>query len=101
MCWATSQVIVVVSSAIVTSTVIAVLISGSWFGGNSTSTTGPITRTTRPFACPSCCAIASSLPGPGERFRAADDLQDLCRDLVLSGPVGLAGQDLDELVRVV
>ena len=52
MCCATSQVIVVVSPPSVTSTVSAVLISGSSFGGNSTSTTGPITRTTRPFACP-------------------------------------------------
>ena len=51
MCWATSHVIVVVSPPSSTSTVSAVLISGSSFGGNSTSTTGPITRTTRPLAC--------------------------------------------------
>ena len=50
MCWATSQVIVVVSSPRLTSIWSAVLISGRSDGGNSTSTTGPMTRTTRPSA---------------------------------------------------
>src|SRR3954471_15461834 len=105
MCWATSHVIVVVSPPIVTSTVSALLISGSWLGGNSTSTTGPITRTTRPSACPFCSAIGLTLPsvarGRRQRFGAAHDLHDLGRDLVLTRAVGLPRQDLQQLVRVV
>jgi len=64
MCCATSHVIVVVSWSIVMSTVRAVLISGSWLGGNSTSTTGPITRTTRPCACSSSFWFASGIGHP-------------------------------------
>src|SRR5262245_7521042 len=111
MCWATSQVIVVVTSSIVTSTVSALLISGSSFGGNATSTTGPITRTTRPPACarsPAGSAMLVQPPGASvlgaggrQRFRPPDDLHDLGRDLVLPRAVRLSRQDLDELLRVV
>src|SRR3954468_4291013 len=105
MCCATSHVIVVVSPPMVTSTVSALLISGSWLGGNSTSTTGPITRTTRPSACPFCSAIGQTLPsvarGRRQRFGAAHDLHDLGRDLVLTRAVGLPRQDLQQLIRVV
>src|SRR6476646_11001664 len=101
MCCATSHVIVVVSPPIVTSTVNALLISGSWFGGNSTSTTGPITRTTRPSACPFCSAIGLALLSGRQRLGAAHDLHDLGRDLILTRPVGLARQNLQQIVRVV
>src|SRR4026209_1975362 len=102
MCWATSQVMVVVSPPIVMSIFSALLISGSWFGGNSTSTTGPITRSTRPSACPFVSAIRLPLQGRrGESLRAAHDLQDLGRDLILTRPVRLARQDLQQFVRVV
>src|SRR6266702_2010525 len=47
-CWATSQVMVLVSSPSVRSTVSAYWISGMSSGANSTSTTGPITRAIRP-----------------------------------------------------
>src|SRR5438132_2634068 len=103
MCWATSQVIVVVVPSRVTSVVIAVKISGSWPGGNSTSTTGPITRTTLPFACPFCSAIGPLLLSRclPECLGTADDLRDLRRDLRLALLVRDAAQHLDQLVRVV
>jgi hypothetical protein len=44
---------------------------------------------------------ASSFLGGGQRLGAADDLQDLRRDLVLTRPVRLPRQDLDQIVRVV
>ena len=68
MCWATSQVTVVVCSSNVMSTFSAVLISGSSPGGNSTSTTGPMTRTTRPFACP-----FSAIPHSPDTFSRASE----------------------------
>src|SRR3954454_15881821 len=49
-CWATSRVSVLPRSARVTSTVRALNRSGIASRGNSTSTTGPVTRTTRPAA---------------------------------------------------
>ena len=49
-CWATSRVSVLVPSARVTSTCSALKISGIASRGNSASTTGPMTRTTRPGA---------------------------------------------------
>src|SRR4051795_5350585 len=47
-CWATSRVSVLPRSARVTSTLSALNRSGIASRGNSTSTTGPVTRTTRP-----------------------------------------------------
>jgi hypothetical protein len=52
MCWATSQVMTVVSLSRVRSTVRALLMAGSSSGANSTSTTGPMIRTTRPVPPP-------------------------------------------------
>ena len=56
MCCATSQVTVCVSPSRATSIRSAVWISGSPSGGNSTSTTGPITRATRP-----CASVSSAM----------------------------------------
>src|SRR6266542_2704844 len=106
MCWATSHTIVVVSPSSVRWTSRAKLISGSSPGGKSTSTTGPMTLTTRPFACPLPFSSAISLTllftrGLSQCFSASDDLHDLGRDLRLAGLVGHPGQNLDELLRVV
>src|SRR5438874_4971886 len=106
-CSATSQVIDEVSPPSVRSTTRAVSISGIPSGGNSASITGPITRTTRPSGNAPLplplSAIRSSAPRRRllERFGSADDLHDLLGDLGLAGLVGLPGQDLDQLVRVV
>src|SRR5919106_3191083 len=119
MCWATSQVIVLVSSSRVRSTVRATYSSGSWSGENSTSTTGPITRTIRPFdrsfppplpvaSLLSSLAIALTTPPTNrslfrrrlQRLGAADDLADLGGDLALPGLVGHPGEDLDQVLRV-
>ena len=67
MCWATSQVMTRVSPSSRTSIRSAVWISGSSSGGNSTSTTGPITLATLPFASVSS-AISHS---PDARPRAS------------------------------
>ena len=48
ICWATSATIVIVSPSSSASISSAMLISGSAFIGNSTSTTGPAIATTRP-----------------------------------------------------
>jgi len=61
MCCSTSHVIVVVSPSSVRSTVRAVWISGSSAGGNYTSITGPITRTTRPSGCPFSSLLLSGI----------------------------------------
>src|SRR5918999_2075972 len=119
MCWATSHVIVLVSPSSVRSTVRATYSSGSWSGENSTSTTGPITRTIRPFdrSFPPSLRPASPLPSLAivlitpppsrsllgrrlQRLGAADDLADLRGDLALPGLVGHSGQDLDQVLRV-
>ncbi len=71
MCWATSHTMVEVSSPSVRSTSIAVLISGSWSGGKSTSMTGPITRATRPFALPPSFASAMCVSAPHSEAAAA------------------------------
>src|SRR5919201_6310107 len=99
MCWATSHAIVREAPSRCTSTVSAVLISGSSSGGNSTSTTGPITRTTRPSGCSSAISLLQARAGEG--LRPADDLHDLGGDLVLPGAVRLPGQDLHQLLGVV
>src|SRR4051812_15752548 len=128
-CWATSRVSVLPRSARVTSTFSALNRSGIASRGNSTSTTGPVTRTTRPVACvcwvvgrssvtvictallPSGCGgVASSgracpasvgRAGGDQRVGAADDLADLLGDLGLSGLVGLPGEVLGQLLGVV
>src|SRR5512132_1322076 len=82
---------------------------GSSSGANSTSTTGPMIRTTRPVAPPlrpvsrsyATVAIGYSAPGCLEGFRAPDDLHDLLGDLGLPRLVVLAGQVLDQLRGVV
>src|SRR3954447_27014850 len=94
--------------------------------GNSTSTTGPVTRATRPTPTAPVCrcvrtasAVLMALRLPvvsssgervraaddrcvsasaGERVRAADDLRDLLRDLLLPRVVREAGVLTDELV---
>src|SRR4051794_9202150 len=109
MCCATSSVMPRVSPSMVRSSRSAKLISGSEPTGNSTSTTGPMTWTTRPAGrSPVSAGVVSvsvmSCPLSvvlGERFGAADDLGDLGGDLGLPRAVGVARQDLDELVRVV
>src|SRR5580704_18018441 len=80
---------------------------------NSTSTTGPVTRATRPVvsaASPlaaefsTVAVICSSLircVRAGQRVGAADDLADFLGDLGLPCVVRLTGQRLDQIVRVV
>src|SRR5438045_7960343 len=84
-----------------------------WSAGNSTSTTGPMTRATRPaptaasplsavfstfaFMCSSLTRCTCVCHGVG----AAHDLADFLGDLGLPGVVRLTGQGLEEIVRVV
>src|SRR5262245_53043380 len=108
MCWATSHTIVEVSSSSVRSTSSAELISGSSSGGKSTSTTGPITRITRPCdRPPPFSSVISRLPSVGslagsraQCFGAADDLHDLGGDLRLPGLVRPPRVHLDQLLGV-
>src|SRR5690349_15184072 len=77
--------------------------------GNSTSTTGPVTRATRPTTAVSVFSavrlMASSLScglfARRQSVGAADDLGDLLRDLGLASIVAQAGVVGDELVGVV
>ena len=72
-----------------TSTFSALKISGIASRGNSASTTGPMTRTTRPVAMVSWdsrTAVITFTPRRGERVRAADDLTDLLGDRRPGGP---------------
>src|SRR5215208_6002055 len=101
--------------------------SGIWSTGNSTSTTGPMTRETRPMpparASVSCPAMVAVIWFPhscvvisdhslavislgrrgclGEGTRSTDDLRDLLGDLSLSGLVCFSGQPFDQLLGVV
>src|SRR5215207_11610086 len=100
--------------------------SGVWSAGNSTSTTGPITRETRPIppagasvSCSSTVAViwfphsSVVIPGHsevislcgggcfGKGARSADDFGDLLGDLGLPGLVCFPGQTLDQLLCVV
>src|SRR4051794_5506151 len=88
----------------------ALYISGIWSAGNSMSTTGPITRATRPTPGPAACSIETSLAvaviclslrscgavprwvcgSGGEGVGARHDLADLLGDLGLAGLVGQA-----------
>ena len=87
------------------------LISGSAWGGNSTSMTGPAMATTRPSSSEpagavSCVTEVVVIDGRcslrlAERLGAADDFHDLGGDGVLTGAVHDSGQGADQLVRVV
>ena len=61
-CWATSRVIVLATASRSTSTVSALNSAGSSPRGNSTSTTGPMTRATRPLR-PVCCSLRAVVIG--------------------------------------
>src|SRR6516164_3007928 len=85
---------------------------------NSTSTTGPMTRATRPVPA-AASPLSAGPPWPvlstvavmcssltrcargGQRAGAADDLADFLGDLGLPCVVGLTGQRLDQIVGVV
>src|SRR5450755_446543 len=104
----------------------AKLISGSASGGNSTSTTGPKIATTHPSLSSvwgsAVAVMTAGAPGVSsglvvvlgvvrvgvrvtgalaQRFRATDDLHDLGRDRVLTGPVHAAAVREDQLLGVV
>src|SRR3954451_18024367 len=123
-CWATSRVSIRVVSPRVTSTCRALYISGIASAGNSMSTTGPITRDTRPV--PACAdsvelsfrvAVIASLTlldassggrassrfgrGVRESVGTADDLADLLRDLRFASVVRQQCVAPDQLVGVV
>src|SRR5271155_3399611 len=116
-CSATSSVNVFASDSNVTSACRALNSSGTEPRGNSTSTTGPVIRTTRPLVsvlleffdfsvCLVVAAISSSLlmglfSGIGERVCATDDFADFLGDLGLPFTVGLESQGFDEIVGVV
>src|SRR6056297_108961 len=109
-CWATSAVMVRLSPCSSRSKVSALLMSGRFPGGNSTSTTGPMTRMMRPSAdavamfgsfgvrdagrgdrrC-SWCGLGWMVDvrarSVAERLGAPDDLGDLGGDLLLTGLV--------------
>src|SRR5690625_4781634 len=108
-CWATSRVTVLVSPPRATSVCRALFSGGRAPTGNSTSTTGPVTRAMRPVAVPGSAVpstvavtlLLTSRAGTSEGVGAADDLADLVGDLRLAGLVGLAGQGLDKLLGVI
>src|SRR5580658_9924887 len=79
---------------------------------NSTSTTGPITRATRPVPSPAACVSAacsavammvfSLTPGRiGQRVRAADDLAYFLGNLGLPGLVGVPRELFEQVVGIV
>ena len=100
---ATSNVRVFLSSSNVISACSALNSSGTEPRGNSTSTTGPVTRTTRPLVSDLVglsvfSAVAAHylfrflvglLSGVGERVCATDDFADFLGDLGLPLAVGL------------
>src|SRR5215472_6562890 len=80
--------------------------SGMSSTANSTSTTGPITRATRPVPSPAACsavAVMISLTPDrlGQRVRAADNLADFLGNLGLPGLVGVSGELFEQFVGVV
>src|SRR6185312_9304323 len=85
--------------------------SGMSSAANSTSTTGPITRATRPVPSAAACAPAacsavavmiSLTPGRlGQRVRAADNLADFLGNLGLPCLVGVPGELVEQLIGVV
>src|SRR3954447_4992378 len=75
------------------------------------STTGPMTRATRPTPGPEACSTAASVVvavmffsgfvgSAGERVGARHDLADLLRDLGLAGLVGEPGVHAHQVLRV-
>src|ERR671916_3112972 len=109
-CCAISSVIVLRSASKSTSTVSALKSCGTWPRGNSTSTTGPVTCTTRPMAASgtessvvdfSAVLMSVITPHGGQRLGATDDLADLLGDLSLAGPVGLTSEVFNQLGCVV
>src|SRR5690606_39758377 len=76
---------------------------------NSTSTTAPVTRATRPVPAAgvstvsTASAVISLFPrcGVSERVGATDDLADFLGDLGLASLVHLLGEHLHQLVGVV
>jgi hypothetical protein len=130
-CWATSASTVTVPDSSSTSNSTALFSSGSAPRGNSTSITGPAMATTRPsfvaVGVSSVMVMRVMSPGVGaqrwnrrggrgrnvadvvrrrlvagvEGFGAADDLHDLGRDRVLTGPVHDPAERLDQLFGVV
>src|SRR4051794_1538940 len=110
MCWATSRVSVFDSSPRAISVVRAWFSSGMVCRPNSTSTTGPITRTTRPVAllAAPCSSVFSSTavislitPCCGEGIGTTDDLADFLGDLRLTSLVRQPGVGPDQVRRVV
>src|SRR5215469_3155027 len=88
--------------------------SGICSVGNSTSTTGPVTRATWPVrpaptgpppaAFSTVAVIVTSLAlceRLGQRVGTADDLADFLGDLGLAGLVGFKGELIEKLVGVV
>src|SRR6478609_2296109 len=103
-CRATSRVRVWASPAPVTSTCRALNNGGTPPRGNSMSTTGPMTRTTRPVVGGASVVVMESvlfISGCGESVGAADNLGEFLGDLRLPGLVGLPTEVLDDVVRVV
>src|SRR6478735_2886349 len=102
-CSATSRVSTCASPAPVTSTCSALNKGGTPPRGNSMSTTGPITRTTRPWVGGASVVVISVLfvAGGGESVGAADDLGEFLGDLRLPGLVGLPAEVADDVVGVV
>src|SRR5579863_3326692 len=79
---------------------------------NSTSTTGPMIRATRPVTPAGAASVAALWVAVvmtsltfgdrfGQRVGAADDLADFLGDLGLPGLVGFPGEGLDQVVGVV
>merc|ERR1711969_403985 len=114
-CWATSRVSVLATASSLISACRALNRSGIEPRGNSTSTTGPMMRTTRPSADPvsapvgevtAAVIVVGSLPlwvdrSVGQSAGAADDLADLLGDLRLAELVGLTGQRRGQFLGVV
>src|ERR1700728_4450743 len=85
---------------------------GIWSAGNSTSTTGPMTRTTRPVPSDvaasgvfsSVVVMACSLTPCGrlcQRVSAPDDLADFLGDLGLPGLVSLQRKLVQQVIGIV
>src|ERR1700712_943616 len=112
MCWATSSERTRVSPSSSRSTSSLLYISGMLSTGNSTSTTGPITRAIRPTAVePPSVLVSSTVAvmffsltpglGVGERVHATDNLADFLGNTRLAGLVGGPRVLLDQFVGVV
>src|SRR5210317_642838 len=105
-CWATSRVKTLVSPPMVMSVCSALYIAGSASWGNSTSTTGPVTRATRPVVVAFVVAVfvislSLSLLRRSEGVGAAHDFGNLLGNFSLASVVRQAGVFTDQLVGVV